>query len=240
MVRVEITIREFTPADTWGYVTRNLTNPEAVSDLANMHVGLSKTVGGKLLHTDLITQLFGPFDLSTGGIGALTLGGTASASLTQRVNYLRLENAETTAGHDYAYRDLPAEWTACYIKAPLRTSGRFLIGLFDKAQLGTLTTAGYLVGINLPSAASDLWLFRANGLFGGAILASEGVDLASGVFYEIEMLYNKGDGSMLVWRDGVLKFAVTDTAVTTMDSLLFNHYGAGTYGECAVPLVVTT
>jgi len=56
MVRIEVTIKEYTPADIWAHATRNLTNPAVAQDLPNMQVGISPTGTGREALLDILNS----------------------------------------------------------------------------------------------------------------------------------------------------------------------------------------
>jgi len=78
VVRIEITITEYTPADTWGHPTRTLTNPAAASDLGNMEVGLSPTIFERA--ADVIVPGGGSYTPTVAGLFSWHMSGAYGVS----------------------------------------------------------------------------------------------------------------------------------------------------------------
>jgi len=134
-------------------------------------------------------------------------------------------STSTAILHENVY-DLGITASRVYLKFIFNTTMTYLIriGLGKDYAIGTDC---YNVRFYLAESAAD---FRLEKRVGGAFttLATESVDLATGTDYEVDLAL--GDGFIRVWRGGVLKFEVEDTAITSFKSLVF-----GQVDSAAVP-----
>jgi len=249
------------PVDIWTYATRTLTagdniilpsqafpftNPATAVDLPNVQMAISPTGTGReayLDHLDMsvrqaiedvlakFANLLGhPRNLLDLPTPTLTLSPTGS--FTRRAVLMRLENAETANAEDWALFPLGVNIAnRAYIKALVRANQEVAIGFAAD------TDNFYQVAVVLPATAADLVLGKeVAGTY--TVLASEAVDLASGTWYELEFYFDLTHNRLTVWRDGILKFDLTDTDLTTLSQFLFKNFGAGTYAELIIPLIV--
>lgn len=126
----------------------------------------------------------------------------------------------TARGWTWIYWNLPENATKMYIKTRVMANNaeEVYIEITD-ADASTLNNPPniYQLYIKPPSTTADFRLIKNVG--GTAlILAIEAVDLDANTYYDVELFVDVATGNIKAYRDGVLKFNITDTSITTIKS----------------------
>jgi len=135
----------------------------------------------------------------------------------------------TSGGDSWMYWDLPKSTQRLYVRALMQALNGGLPVFNLQPTSGSALGDRYNVYIDVLKAAGDFRLAKV--IAGvGTSLAVEGIDLTTGTYYDVEFYYYS-DGVtafIKVWRDGILKFDVTDTDITSLFSVGLRCYDEST------------
>ena len=141
------------------------------------------------------------------------VGGTSSAS-----------------GNTWIYWNLPTSATKMYIKTRVMVNNTGEVDLeITDADASTLRNPPnyYQLYVNPPSTTADFQLLKnVEGTY--SQLAKEAVDLDANTYYDVELFVDVANGNIKAYRDGVLKFDITDTSITTIKSARIRVYDSST------------
>ncbi|MHC1623676.1 MAG: hypothetical protein ACXQTR_03705 [Candidatus Methanospirareceae archaeon] len=155
----------------------------------------------------------------------------ASGNITANSQELTIIGGTSTeSGQSWVYWNLPYPATKVYV--------RVLMNLVDAGAMTIDLTNGdgstllnppdlYQVSISVPQATADFRLIKNVG-GEGTVIASEAVDLAYNTYYDIEFYTDRSTGLLETWRDGVKKFSVTDTDISSIASVRLRVYDGST------------
>jgi len=137
-----------------------------------------------------------------------------------------------TKGTFHCVTSLGAYFKRFYIRAMLRCD-QFMGIILRRSDNGNL----YLLEIIITATMSDFRLQkRVAGVW--TTIASEAIDLNADEFYELEFCVDTENGRLYAFRDGVLKFVVSDTAIGSFDQVGFRVYYANSYGDVYAPFII--
>jgi len=136
------------------------------------------------------------------------------------------------SGELHYVTELGAYFKRIYIRAMVRCD-QILGIILRRSDNGNI----YLLELYITATTLDFRLFkRIAGSW--TVLASEAIDLNADEFYELEFCVDTENGRLYAFRDGVLKFVVSDTAIASIDQVGFRAVGAGSYADIYAPLII--
>jgi len=118
-----------------------------------------------------------------------------------------------------------------YLACPIQGTRITSVGVSD----GTIDN-WYRLTLNPGATAADFSLQKK--VAGTTTdLATEAVDIDQNAIVFVEMFFLQEYGRILVWRDGSIKFQVTDTELKTLDHLMLHQYGLATHSMFYSPFI---